>query len=116
IADDGSPEGYAERLRALAGGYSKVEATGISNSARRGYGANYNLASQHSHSWADLILQLEDDYVLTKKLDINLLVRLFEDTRIGCIRLGYLGFTQELFGEILRIDGQPVVLLDPLSP
>lgn len=117
IADDGSPAGYAETLRAIAGGYEIVGSTGVSNSEHRGYGANYNLATQSVHAWADYVLPLEDDWVLTQELNVDQLVRNFIDTRIGCIRLGYLGFTQGLHGEIIRVPrGNTLLVLDPQSP
>lgn len=117
IADDGTDGDYRDRLRAIAGGYPNVGSTGVSNSERRGYGANWNLATQHVHPWADYVVPLEDDWVLdTTVLDVTSLVRVFEDTRIGCLRLGYLGFTQALYGEVIRVDGKPLLLLDPLSP
>lgn len=115
IADDGSPAGYTDELRALVGGYDRVASVGVSCSDRRGYGANYNLATQHVHCGTDYVLALEDDWVLTSRLDCDTLVAAFKEPRIGCIRLGYLGTTQALYGELLRINGHAYWLLDPDS-
>lgn len=115
IADDGSPAGYIDRLRSIAGGYGSVEHVGVSCSDRRGYGANYNLATQHIHDTTDFILPLEDDWVLTSRLDCDTLVSAFEEPRIGCVRLGYLGATQELYAELVRVGGAAYWLLDPGS-
>src|ERR1019366_7512539 len=113
IADDGSPLGYTEHLHTIAGGYSRVVSASYSNSARRGYGCNYNLATQCTHDYNDVILPLEDDWLLTKELDCDTIVTAFNDERIGCVRLGYLGATQELYGELVRVSGDPYWLLDP---
>src|SRR3990167_3971655 len=67
IADDGSPEEY----RAALIGTNEVT---VSNSQRGGYGPNYNLALQVVHSYADIILPLEDDWELTRELDLDTLV------------------------------------------
>lgn len=112
IADDGSPAGYVDALRRIAGGYDSVAHVGSSCSDRRGYGANYNLATQHIHAATDFVLPLEDDWVLTSRLDCDTLSEAFVDTRIGCVRLGYLGATQELYAELLRVDGHAYWLLD----
>lgn len=115
IADDGSPAGYTDGLRTLVGGYDRVRSVGVSCSNRRGYGANYNIATQSIHDTADFVLPLEDDWVLTTRLDCDTLVKAFQEPRIGCIRLGYLGSTQPLYAELLRVDGNAYWLLDPGS-
>lgn len=115
IADDGSPAGYVDALRALVGGYSSVRNVGASCSDRRGYGANYNIATQHIHGTADYVLPLEDDWVLTSRLDCDTLAATLSDERLGCVRLGYLGATQPLFAELVRINGASYWLLDPMS-
>lgn len=112
IADDGSPGRYVDSLRTIAGGYSSVAHVGASDSDRRGYGANYNLATQHIHDATDFVLPLEDDWVLTKPLDCDTLVGAFEEARIGCVRLGYLGATQPLYAELVRVKGIAYWLLD----
>jgi GT2 family glycosyltransferase len=112
IADDGSPGNYVDSLRTIVGSNSAVHSVGVSNSERRGYGANYNLATQHIHNWCDLVLVVEDDWKLMHKLDLDKLAVALEDARIGCIRLGYLGITQQLYGEFVYIDSMSFWLLD----
>lgn len=118
IADDGSVPGHVEALRRLAGGYPGVGTIGHTDAARRGYGASYNLATQAFHPTADVVLVLEDDWVLQRDLDLSPLVDTLYESHpyIACIRLGYLGFTQEL--RAIRIEATsagPMVLLDSES-
>lgn len=121
IADDGSVEGHVDRLRALAGGYAHVVAVGSTNVARRGYGASYNAATQLVHLTHDgVVLVLEDDWELTRPLDLDPLVDALGGVYafapgVQCIRLGYLGFTQSLHGEVVHTPAGPMLLLDPAS-
>lgn len=99
IADDGSPCGYVDEL--VHSMKTNVPVT-WSNSNRKGYGANYNLAMQTVHQFSEFVLPLEDDWELVRSLDLN---RLSEDLVLlggGCIRLGYIGFTQSLKGKLIR--------------
>ncbi len=116
IADDGSVEGHVERLREIAAGYAHVRTVGSTDARRGGYGASYNLASQTVHASHPIIMPVEDDWELTRDLDITPLVRTLTDTDIQCIRLGYLGFTQPIRGEIVHTPAGPMVALDPASP
>lgn len=115
IGSDGDTREYTDKLQHLAGSYGHVHSVGVSNSERRGYGYNYNLATQAVHSYADLVLQIEDDWELTKKLNIDDLSSVFADSSIGCIRLGYLSFTQPIYGKIVRVKDRAVITLDPRS-
>lgn len=116
IADDGSPVGYLDDLRQLAGGYEGVRQVGQTNAARRGYGASYNLATQVIHAEHQLVLPLEDDWELTRPLPLEPLVAtLWGHYGIDCIRLGYLGFTQELRGRVVETPAGKMLLLDPDS-
>lgn len=99
IADDGSPNGYIEALRDLVDNDIPCSS---SNSARGGYGANYNLAMQTVHQFSEFVLPLEDDWELVKQLPLNKLCRDLTILGGGCIRLGYLGFTQSLRGKLMR--------------
>lgn len=120
IADDGSVPGHVAALRAIAGGYPHVVACGASDAQRRGYGASWNLATQQVHlGGPGIVLPLEDDWVLSRPLDLDPLVETLDDWgRYGvrCIRLGYLGFTQPLRGEVAHTPAGPVLRFDPDSP
>ena len=118
IADDGSPEPHRAMLRAIAGGYDGVGTVGVTNTERSGYGANYNRATQSVHLANEIILPLEDDWRLTRDLDLDPLVATLraETPSIRCIRFGYVGFTQPLLGEFVHTAAGPMVILDPASP
>lgn len=114
IADDGSPSGYIEELLKI-----DPDAT-VSNSERGGYGKNYNLALQIVHSKADIILTLEDDWELVRPLYLDDMVQALkegeESLQFGCIRMGYIGWTQELRGTFVEASKQHFLLLDKDSP
>lgn len=125
IADDGSPPVdealYAEALMSFA----QAELDGdwpssisFTNSQRSGYGGSYNVATQVVHSIADYLLPLEDDWELSRDFDLTpLVLDLIEDERAECIRLGYLGYTQAIRGEIIDLPHTgKALLLDPESP
>ena len=120
VADDGSPQKHRDKLVEIAGGYPNVQGVTVTNSERGGYGRNFNLASQVVHRHADYVLCLEDDWRLTRPLD---LMELVIDMRtigcVDCVRLGYLSFTQALHGSV-ACGPEPCynkyLLLDPLSP
>ena len=109
IADDGSPPEHLAGLNLPAG-------TTVTNSERSGYGANYNLATQVLHTDCDVLLVVEDDWELTRPLDLDPLVEALKSTEIDCIRLGYLGWTQELRGHIMAAANQTFLYLSPDSP
>lgn len=88
IADDGSGPDYVNRLRDEIGGNYSVE---VSDTHRQGVGANMNAGIEAVLKRADLWLHLEDDWVLTKPLDLEPCVRLLQqDESIGMVRLGRL--------------------------
>jgi hypothetical protein len=118
IADDGSAPEYRSHLWDLAGAYAG-DLRSISNSERRGYGGNYNQASWFTHQLADVsaLLHLEDDWVLTRDLDLDPLVTVLKnEPRIGMIRMGWIGYTHPLRAEFVWTQGQHYLLLDPQSP
>ena len=116
IADDGSPDEHRSVLQAIAGGYAHVQAVTVTNAERAGYGASYNLATQVVHLRGGLVLPLEDDWQLMRELNVDELAPALGGA-IGCIRLGYLGYTQALRGEIIRGGGEHnYLLLDENSP
>lgn len=116
IADDGSPQEYRDFLRETAGGYSWVAAIGESNAERRGYGASYNLATQHIHPGTDYVLVLEDDWILNDRLYLDGHMRALDTGVFGCIRLGYLGTTQTLIGHVRHVADESYWMLHPDSP
>ncbi len=117
IADDGSSEEHREELFDLAHTISWASFVTMSNSERGGYGANFNAGTQALHSDCDLILPIEDDWVLEKHLALGPLAKILrEDERVNCIRLGYIGFTQDLRGSFISTGGSLSLLLDPDSP
>lgn len=116
IADDGSYDKHVDKLVQIAGGYASVKGVSWSNSHQRGYGANYNAATQVIHSEAALVLPLEDDWVLSKPLNLDPFAEALLTSPINCIRLGYLGFTQELCGGLGHVAGKTFLLFDPNSP
>lgn len=117
IADDGSPDGYREQLAEIASGYPNVRNVTISNAERGGYGRSYNLASQavHEHNYA--VLSLEDDWLLSRDLDLAPLVETFVQhvDEISCIRMGYLSQTASFLGEVLDSPGGKMLVIDPDS-
>lgn len=120
IADDGTEDdNYIPRLKEIAGGYEFVRGVGSSNSLRGGYGANYNAAMQSVHQWSRYVLPLEDDWELRGHLDLTELARMLDqDEAFGCIRLGYIGFTQELRGQFVYHEAmhKMYLLFDPTTP
>lgn len=114
IADDGSPQKHRDTLREIAAGYSHVHSVGVTNAERRGYGASFNLATQAVHPGTDIVLPLEDDWQLTAELNIDPYVAAMQQG-VGCIRLGYIGFTQPLRALFRNIAGETYLQLDPES-
>lgn len=118
IADDGSIEGHVERLREIAGGYAHLVTVGSTNVERAGYGRSWNMATQVCHIASPLLIPLEDDWQLMRPLDLDPLVQTLLDPAIDiqCIRLGYLGFTQQLRGQFLHTPAGIMARLDSTSP
>lgn len=113
IADDGSPQVYRESLFDLASAHTPNRVS-VTNAERGGYGRNYNLATQVVHTFAEIVLPLEDDWELVTDLNLDPLVEALYDPRIGCIRLGYLGFTRDDFrGRLVHVAGGTYFLIDP---
>ena len=123
LADDGSAPEYREWLWEQAGRYVGANRS-ITNSERRGYGGNYNASTYVTHNLADVaaLLPLEDDWELTRPLDLAPLVDvLHTDPRVGCIRMGYIGYSHPLRAEFIWTGSNPddkhhFLLLDPNSP
>lgn len=95
-------------------------AASVSCSHGQGYGANYNLAMQAVHTDSDFILPLEDDWELVKDLDVDPILDLLANSLqgkhyAGCVRLGYLGYTQQLEGDFFSHQGLHWIQLNPFS-
>lgn len=115
IADDGSPGDYVDRLRYCAGCYSKLVGVSHSITDRRGYGGNYNVATQVVHPISDYVMPIEDDWELTRNLDLDPFVADLESTDYGCIRMAYVGWTQDLLAKFVGINGRMYLNLLPES-
>lgn len=115
IADDGSPQEYRDELLEIARGYYGGNVS-VSNSERRGYGGNYNLATHTVHEIADLVLPLEDDWRLTRDFDLTPCINVLRSGIFNCVRLNYLGYTQELRGRFVWAEELQWIELDPASP
>lgn len=115
IASDGDDDEYLSKLMGLANDYDVASIT-TSNSERSGYGANYNLGTQVVHGFASHVLALEDDWELTRELDLDIIIGALDELQAGCCRLGYLGYTQSLRGEFASSHGRHWLRLDPSSP
>lgn len=126
IADDGSSEEHRAQLAAHL--IRPVEVEGhelgrleVVNSRQGGYGASMNLARATLAQMLGpehLALLVEDDWELRRALDLEPFANLIiEREEVGCIRLGYIGYTQPLVGEfIVSIDGHQWLLLQRSSP
>ena len=114
IADDGSSQEYRDELLELARKHYG-DRVSITNSERAGYGGNYNRATQVVHHIADIVLPLEDDWELARLLDIVPVVNVLRAGVLDCVRMGYLGYTDELRGRFLYHGGLHWLELDPAS-
>lgn len=119
IASDGDDAAYMHELACVASAQSAVRIHSLtdSNSLRMGYGANWNLATQVVHGFSDYVLPLEDDWELTRELDADRLVAGLDaiGNGSGCIRLGYVGYTQSLRGEFVYANNEHFLRLDHAS-
>lgn len=116
IADDGSSDAYRARLVAVA---KSAGAPGITltNSERGGYGRNVNLASQVTHDLAEYVFMLEDDWQLLRPLDLTEYVADMEAVdELNCVRMGYLSWTQPMWGQLACGPHHKYILLDGNSP
>jgi glycosyltransferase involved in cell wall biosynthesis len=115
LASDGDTEKYISRLRKIAEKSNRFNRIDVTNSQRGGYGKNYNIMTQIVHSHSNYILPLEDDWELTRELDLDPLVRVLDSSvPIESIRLGYLGWTQKLSGYVEKYEGNAYLVFDPM--
>jgi len=115
VADDGSPQEYRDELVSLARDLY-ADNVSVSNSDRRGYGGNYNAATNIVHGIADVVLPLEDDWELIRPLDLTPIAKVLRDGHFNCVRMNYIGYTDELRGSFRYYEELQWLELDPASP
>jgi hypothetical protein len=103
----------------------KYDRPSVTNSERRGYGANYNAATLVTHEF-DYILPLEDDWELVRELDVDTMIAWLEGAARGpstyegqtfnSVRMGYLGSIQPVSGTVVHGPGGSMLHLNPDSP
>ena len=114
IASDGDSDEYINELVAIASMRPGVgEAVSVSNAGLTGYGANFNLAMHDIKT--DLLLPLEDDWELVRELDIDPICQILRDNVFDCVRMGYIGYTQELRAKFVWCNYRHWLELDPDS-
>lgn len=115
VADDGSGNGYIDEILS---NIHKDVGVSTSDSGRMGYGANFNLAIKTLHMMPDLkyVLPLEDDWKLARELDIDPMLRALDDGIFGCIRMGYVGYTQKLVASFVPHGNYHWLAFDETSP
>ena len=110
IADDGSPPAYVEALQEEIGPTYEVTVSNAQpereqNGNHQQVGRNMNMGAAKAFERADLVLWLEDDWVLREPLDLGPMVRLLTEVpEIGMVRMGYLHL--DLQAEILGTVGK----------
>ena len=86
IADDGSPDGH---VRAIVDAIGHEVA--LTNAARYGVGKSMNLGMAKALEYGDYILWLEDDWEVTKPVDLRPCVQLRKEREdVGMVRLAYI--------------------------
>lgn len=115
VADDGSSQVYRDTLVDLG---HKIfdERVSVSNSDGRGYGASWNASTQITHGLTDLVTSVEDDWQLQREFDLDPIADVVRAGVFGCVRMGYIGYTQELRGKFVSHGGLQWLALDPDSP
>lgn len=97
IASDGDSKEYIEQLVEIAFNYDIPMVT-QSVTERQGYGANYNYSLQtvHNLEGCEYVLPLEDDWELVREFNVDPILSVLHDRIFGCVRMGYIGYTQTL--------------------
>lgn len=109
IAHDGSPQECIDD-------YLEIwPLASVSNSNRNGYGASYNLATQVLHQDCEYFLMVEDDWELLRPLNLDPIVVAL-DEGLDCVRLGYLGWTQQVRGTLDKFADQTYFVFDHDMP
>ena len=115
IADDGSSQEFRDELIKMAREIFG-DNTSITNSEGTGYGGNYNKSTQVTHKISDILLPLEDDWIVKRKFNLDPFVKLLREGVYECIRMGYIGYTDELRATFEYHDKNHYLRLDPNSP
>lgn len=115
IAHDGSAKESVDYLKNIAGGLGLSGEITVSDAERGGYGHSYNLASQVTGSRGGMVLCLEDDWIAVRNINVDRLRYAFnhEPDVVGCVRLGYIGFTKVLRGKIIHTSNENYLYFDP---
>lgn len=122
IADDGSPPEHVTMLVEIVRRMTGQNPT-ISVTSHMGYGANYNQATQVLHPLVEMVMPVEEDWELVRDFDITDLVQALilsphdfgDPDYIGCIRLGYLGWTERVTGWLTQLASQTFFRFDETS-
>lgn len=120
IASDGDTDAYINELENFviemcANLGQHINSLTFTVTDHESYGASYNLATQVVHDYPGYVLVLEDDWELRRELDADLFIEALDELEAGCMRLGYLGFTQPLRAEFASSHGRLWLRLDPAS-
>lgn len=115
VASDGDSDAYIDAV-INRHHWGRSGRPSVTNSERGGYGKNFNLAMQVAHTECEYVLPLEDDWELTLPLNVDPIIEDMEGLHIGCARLGYIGYTQELRGTLRHGKCGHWLQFDPESP
>jgi hypothetical protein len=107
IADDGSPKEHVDAILSELSAHHE-DILGFHNEKffpdTYNCGKGWNLGLQRAHAFSEVVLWLEDDWHLDRKLDIQPYVKLLmERTDIGLVRLGGLAVGSDV--RIVGYDG-----------
>lgn len=99
IASDGDEASYIKELVDIAAELlDSNDRVTTTITQREGYGSNYNYALQtvHNLEGIEYILPLEDDWELVREFNVDPILGVLHDRIFGCVRMGYIGYTQTL--------------------
>lgn len=98
VYDDGSDGNHRSVVREAA------QPLDLYNGERRGVGHGMNWILRRSlELGSDLVMILEDDWELTRPLNLDTHIRLLENQDVGMVRFGYLSIG--LTGEVIAAEG-----------
>ena len=90
VCDDQSAPGHLDAVLAVYRRHGVEPSVHVTTSTRFGLGASMNIGLEDAFSDSDKCLRIEDDWLLTRPLDIGPLVDRMDGLDIGLIRLGML--------------------------